>query len=136
MSVKNLDREGRWRDITIGFRVSEEENERINQLAALSGMTKQAFIIDRLEGNEITVLATTRVQKALAFQEMCIRDSVGHLQLHEFVHENHVAGGRDGQPLGDALDDADEKRFQCFDDHARVLPRCPSILLFVLVRCV
>ena len=68
MSVKNLDREGRWRDITIGFRVSEEENERINQLAALSGMTKQAFIIDRLEGNEITVLATTRVQKALAFQ--------------------------------------------------------------------
>ena len=66
MSVKSLDREGRWRDITIGFRVSEEENERINQLAALSGMTKQAFIIDRLEGNEITVLATTRVQKALA----------------------------------------------------------------------
>ena len=57
MSVKNLDREGRWRDITIGFRVSEEENERINQLAALSGMTKQAFIIARLEGNEITVLA-------------------------------------------------------------------------------
>lgn len=24
MSVKSLDREGRWRDITIGFRVSEE----------------------------------------------------------------------------------------------------------------
>lgn len=45
MSVKSLDREGRWRDITIGFRVSEEENERINQLAALSGMTKQAFIM-------------------------------------------------------------------------------------------
>ena len=43
MSVKSLDREGRWRDITIGFRVSEEENERINQLAALSGMTKQAL---------------------------------------------------------------------------------------------
>ncbi len=66
MSVKSLDREGRWRDTTVGFRVSEEENERINQLAALSGMTKQAFIINRLEGNEITVLATVRVQKALA----------------------------------------------------------------------
>ena len=48
MSVKSLDREGRWRDTTVGFRVSEEENERINQLAALSGMTKQAFIINRL----------------------------------------------------------------------------------------
>ena len=49
MSVKSLDREGRWRDTTVGFRVSEEENERINQLAALSGMTKQAFIINRLK---------------------------------------------------------------------------------------
>ena len=49
MSVKSLDREGRWRDTTVGFRVSEEENERINQLAALSGMTKQAFIISRLD---------------------------------------------------------------------------------------
>ena len=79
MSVKSLDREGRWRDITIGFRVSEEENERINQLAALSGMTKQAFIIDRLEGNEITVLATTRVQKALAFQAKRIADELARV---------------------------------------------------------
>lgn len=68
MSVKSLDGEGRWRDITIGFRVSEEENERINQLAALSGMSKQAFIISRLEGGEITVLATARVQKVMAIQ--------------------------------------------------------------------
>ena len=79
MSVKSLDREGRWRDITIGFRVSEEENERINQLAALSGMTKQAFIIDRLERNEITVLATTRVQKALAFQDKRIADELARV---------------------------------------------------------
>ena len=74
MSVKSLDREGRWRDTTVGFRVSEEENKRINQLAALSGMTKQAFIINRLEGNEITVLATVRVQKALAIQAKRVAD--------------------------------------------------------------
>lgn len=79
MSVKSLDREGRWRDITIGFRVSEEENERINQLAALSGMTKQAFIIDRLEGNEITVLATARVQKALAIQAKRVADELARV---------------------------------------------------------
>ena len=32
MSVKSVDKEGRWRNLTIGFRVSEEENERVNQL--------------------------------------------------------------------------------------------------------
>lgn len=79
MSVKSLDREGRWRDTTVGFRVSEEENERINQLAALSGMTKQAFIINRLEGYEITVLATIRVQKALAIQAKRVADELSRI---------------------------------------------------------
>ena len=40
-----------------------------------------------------------------------------HVQLHELVHENHVARGRDGQPFGDALHDADEERLQNFDEH-------------------
>lgn len=87
MSVKSLDREGRWRDTTVGFRVSEEENERINQLAALSGMTKQAFIINRLEGNEITVLATVRVQKALTIQAKRIADELSRISAGERVNE-------------------------------------------------
>ena len=45
---------------------------------------------------------------------------VGHLQLHELVHEDHMAGRGDGQPFGDALHDADEEGLQCFDDHACV----------------
>lgn len=76
MSVKSLDKEGRWRDIIIGFRVSEEESERINQLAALSGMTKQVPIIDWLEGNEIAALATTRVQMTLAIQAKRVADEL------------------------------------------------------------
>lgn len=76
MSVKSLDGEGRWRDITIGFRVSEEKNERINQLAALSGMTKQSPIIDWLEGSEITAFATTSVQKTLAIQAKRVADEL------------------------------------------------------------
>ena len=90
MSVKSLDREGRWRDTTVGFRVSEEENERINQLAALSGMTKQAFIINRLEGNEITVLATVRVQKALAIQAKRVADELSRISAGERVNERLV----------------------------------------------
>ena len=31
MSAKNRDNKNRWRNITVGFRVSPEENERINK---------------------------------------------------------------------------------------------------------
>ena len=37
MSAKNRDNKNRWRNITVGFRVSPEENERINKAVALSG---------------------------------------------------------------------------------------------------
>ena len=37
MSHKNLDRRGRWRNKTIAFRVSPEENEAINIRAQISG---------------------------------------------------------------------------------------------------
>lgn len=35
MSAKNRDRHNRWRSITVGFRVSPEENEQINAAVAL-----------------------------------------------------------------------------------------------------
>ena len=36
MSAKNRDNKNRWRNITVGFRVSPEENELINKAVALS----------------------------------------------------------------------------------------------------
>lgn len=48
MSEKNRDEHGRWRNRTIGFRVSPEEDAEINALVALSGLTKQDYIINRL----------------------------------------------------------------------------------------
>ena len=41
MSAKNRDNKNRWRNITVGFRVSPEENELINKAVALSGLPKQ-----------------------------------------------------------------------------------------------
>lgn len=41
MSAKNCDHHNRWRNITVGFRVSPEENERLNRAVALSGLPKQ-----------------------------------------------------------------------------------------------
>ena len=48
MSVKNLDSKGRFRAKTIGFRVSPEEDQLINSAVALSGLTKQDYIVKRL----------------------------------------------------------------------------------------
>ena len=38
MSAKNRDEHNRFRNITVGFRVSPEENEQINTAVALSGL--------------------------------------------------------------------------------------------------
>ena len=47
MSAKNRDNKNRWRNITVGFRVSPEENELINKAVALSGLPKQEYCYRR-----------------------------------------------------------------------------------------
>ena len=46
---KNLDNKRRWRSRTVGFRVSEEEGKLLDNLVALSGLSKQDYILKRLE---------------------------------------------------------------------------------------
>lgn len=65
MSVKTLDQQGRWRNKTVAFRVSPEEDEQIEAAVRLSGLTKQDFIIRRLQEREIVVVGNPRVYKAL-----------------------------------------------------------------------
>ena len=55
----------RKRSKTMAFRVSPEEYERITNLAKLSGMDKQDFILAKLMDHEIVVKPSTRVYKAL-----------------------------------------------------------------------
>lgn len=46
MSEKNRDDKNRWRNVTIAFRMSQEENEELNNRVKLSGFrTKQDYII-------------------------------------------------------------------------------------------
>lgn len=65
MSAKNLDSKGRFRAKTIGFRVSPEEDQLINSAVALSGMTKQDYIVKRLLCRDVVVQGNPRVYKAL-----------------------------------------------------------------------
>lgn len=68
MSHKNLDHNGRWRNLTIAFRVSPEENEDIKMRVRLSGLTKQEYICRRLMERDIVVMGNPRVYKALKGQ--------------------------------------------------------------------
>ena len=62
---KNLDSKGRWRNKTVAFRVSEEEAKLIDTQVALSGLTKQDYIIRRLQCRDVVVQGNPRVYKAL-----------------------------------------------------------------------
>ena len=65
MSHKNRDEHNRWRNKTVAFRVSPEEDEQIETAVRLSGLTKQDYITRRLMCREVVVQGNPRVYKAL-----------------------------------------------------------------------
>ena len=65
MSAKNLDQKGRHRNKIVAFRVSPEEDALIERAVHLSGLTKQDFIIKRLQNKEIIVQGNPKVFKDL-----------------------------------------------------------------------
>lgn len=84
MSEVNLDQHGRRRSVTVAFRVSPEEAQLIDAQVAMSGMTKQDYITACLLNRKVTVVPSSRLQKALrehmdaAYRELRrIRDGTG-----------------------------------------------------------
>ena len=65
MSAKNLDKHNRWRNKTVAFRVSPEEDAQIETAVKLTGLTKQDYIIRRLLERDVVVQGNPRVYKAL-----------------------------------------------------------------------
>ena len=55
----------RVRSKTMAFRVTPEEYEEICELARLSGMDRQDYIVSRLKNKEIIVKPSPRIHKAL-----------------------------------------------------------------------
>lgn len=68
MSAKNRDNKNRWRNKTVGFRVSPEEWEHFETIVKLSGLTKQEYLINRISERDIVVQGNPRVYKALRDQ--------------------------------------------------------------------
>ena len=68
MSLKNRDNHNRWRNKTVAFRVSPEEDMQIETFVKLSGLTKQDYITRRLTCKDVVVQGNPRVYKALRNQ--------------------------------------------------------------------
>ena len=68
MSKKNLDQNGRLRNVVVGFRMSEEEVDLLNRRVLISGFTKQEFIINSILGKEVTVYGNPYVFRSLQYE--------------------------------------------------------------------
>ena len=92
MSAKNRDKHDRWRNITVGFRVSPEENEQINVAVALSGLSKQEYCYRRCTERDIVVQGNPKVYKALRDQLAAVLDELKRInessELREEVLDN------------------------------------------------
>lgn len=80
MSLKNTDNYNRFRNITVGFRVSPEENELLNKVVALSGLPKQEYCYRNCMNRNVVVQGNPRVFKALKNQ---LADVLSELQRIE-----------------------------------------------------
>ena len=77
---RTLDYKGRWRNHTVAFRVSDEESKLLNDLVALSGLTKQDYITRRLLCRDVVVQGNPRVYKALRTQMVAIYEELKRLE--------------------------------------------------------
>lgn len=80
MSAKNLDSHNRWRNKTVAFRVSPEEDVQIETAVRLTGLTKQDYIIRRLLNRDVVVQGNPRVYKALRDQLAAVLDELRRIE--------------------------------------------------------
>ncbi len=80
MSLKNVDRKNRWRNKTVAFRVSPEEDAQIETAVRLSGLTKQDYITRRLLCHDVIVQGNPKVYKALRDQFASVLDELRRIE--------------------------------------------------------
>jgi hypothetical protein len=88
MSAKNLDKHNRFRCITVGFRVSPEENEQINRIVALSGLSKQEYCYRKCLDMEIVVEGNPRVYKALKTELDAVLEELKRIEAGQNINED------------------------------------------------
>lgn len=88
MSAKNMDSQGRWRNKTVAFRVSPEEDAQLERFVRLSGLTKQDYITRRLLCQDVVVQGNPRVYKALHDQLAAVLDELRRINGSNTVNSD------------------------------------------------
>ena len=110
MSAKNLDNHNRWRNRTVAFRVSDEENAQIDLAVKLTGLTNQDYITRRLLDKDVVVQGNPRVYKALRDQFTAVLDELRRIEAGAGVNDelldtiNLIASIMDGMKEESAFD--------------------------------
>lgn len=86
MAKSNYDKYNRYRSIIVSFRASPEENEMLNKMVKLSGMTKQGYIRTRLECKDVVVNGNPRVYKGVKELLIEIRNRLS--EISDFNNSN------------------------------------------------
>ena len=88
MSLKVHDGQGRWRSKTVAFRISPQEDEHLETAVRLSGLTKQDFIIRRLQNRDVIVQGNPRVYKALRNELGAVLDELRRIASGEQLNDD------------------------------------------------
>ncbi|MDD5912768.1 MAG: hypothetical protein PUC62_00555 [Oscillospiraceae bacterium] len=88
MSLKNRDEHNRWRNKTVAFRVSPEEDEQIEIAVKLTGLTKQDYITRRLLCRDVVVQGNPRVYKALRDQLAAVLEQLQRIEAGTGVEDD------------------------------------------------
>ena len=81
MSLKVYDGQGRWRSKTVAFRISPEEDAMLETAVTLSGLTKQDYIIQRLQCRDVVVIGNPRIYKALLNQLCAVLEELQRIAV-------------------------------------------------------
>ncbi len=87
MSAKNTDNHNRWRSMTVAFRMSPEEAEQLNRFVKLSGLSKQDYLIRRVLQQEVTVIGSSRVYKALREQMVSTMEELKRIETGQKIDD-------------------------------------------------
>lgn len=109
MSEKRLDKKNRWRNVVVAFRMSPEEADELNTQVALSGLSKQDYIIQCLLKHEVRVvggrLVVHRVRQelmqVLSELECLEKEDLEYVDLDEMLvplrHVLEIVNGEEGE---------------------------------------
>lgn len=88
MSLKVLDKQGRWRSKTVAFRISPEEDVQLETAVRLSGLTKQDYIIRRLMCRDVVVQGNPRVYKALRNELAAVLEELQRITFGSIINDD------------------------------------------------